>query len=221
MPGRNNNRGCMNERSSKDDRPGAKRPAVDRRAPKGTPQDPAPAMRKLKDALGRPLALERKDGQLRVVLVERRRMPQAEEAPLDARLGLALRAHLARNTGHGRHAAEQLEIVSAQFEDKGWLGVASLTAAVLGRAIVQAEALAREESSDLLTRFIDRLRQVKTVVEAREDRRTTARRDTPEPGSIVVSEATQEEFEALQRSWAGTVPGGLGPPLGDPSGESR
>lgn len=210
----------MNERSSKDDRPGSKRPAVERRAAAGGQQDAAPALRKLKGALGRPLALERKDGQLRVVLVERRRTPQAEEAPLDARLGLALRAHLARNTGHGRHATEQLEIVSAHFEDKGWLGVAALSAGVLGRAIVQAEALAREESSDLLARFIDRLRQVKAVVEAREERRSTVRRQAPEPGSIVVSEATQEEFEALQRSWEGTVPGGLGPPLGDPPGNS-
>lgn len=209
----------MNKRTPTDDRKG-KRPAVDRRAPAGGAQDPTPTLRKLKGALGRPLTLERKDGQLRVVLVDRRQTPQPETASLEARLGAALRAHLARRPDGSARDCAQLDLVSAAFENKGWAGVAALSGTLLGRATVQAEALAREESSELLALFIDRLRQIKAVVEAREERKA-ARRQALEASTVVVSEATHEEFEALQRSWEGTVPGGLGSPQVDTPGEPR
>lgn len=178
------------------------------------------SLRKFKGALGRPLALERRDGHLRVVLVERRRAAGAEAQPLEARISAALRAHLARTAGSKGSNNEQLDVVSAKFDDGSWPGIASLPAKLLGKAIVQAEALAREQSSDLLALFVDRLRQIKTVVETREDRRP-ARRQAHDSASVIVTEVSHEEFEALQRSWSGTVPGGLGPPIGDSPDDAR
>lgn len=189
----------------------------DRRTPAGTHQDPAPTLRKLKGALGRPLAIERRDGQLRLVLVERRRA--AQDHPLQARMAMALRAHLARSAGSARHCA-QLGMVSAQLADQGWPGVAKLPASVLSRAVAQAEVLAREEFSELLSAFIDRLRLVRADAEAREERRP-ARRLAPDASSMFVAEATQEEFEALQRSWEGTVPGVLAAVPDDPASDPR
>ena len=199
-------------------RKSGKRPAVDLRRPAGNEENAAGSLRKLKGALGRPLKLERRDGQLRVVLVERRRAAPTEAESLETRIASAVRERLARDGG-GAHG--QFAIVGEKFAQEGWPGIATLPPKVLDRAIDQAEALVREQASVPLALFADRLRQIKAVVESRESRRSVKRTAPAAAESVIVTEVSQEEFDALQRSWAGTEPGGLGPPIRDPSRGAR
>ncbi len=73
--------------------------------------------------------------------------------------------------------------------------------------------LAGESPSEPLTVFVDRLRLLKVASEVREERMSADRRELDD-ATLVVSEATQEEFEASQRSWADSLAAELGPPHG-------
>ena len=191
-----------------------KQPMIDRRASPAS-GDGASSLRKVKGALGRPLALERREGQLHIVLVERRRTAPADQGPLLAKIRADLRSRLLDlvDTPAAR-LMRHLGFVSAELDRRGWKGVEALPGSVLGKALVQAEMLASEEPSDLLTIFIDRLRLLKAAAEVREEH--TSRPQGQEDATIVVSEATHEEFEASQRSWEASVHSDL-TPLGDPN----
>lgn len=185
-----------------------KKPLIDRRlaesAAANAPDDASGTLRRVKGVLGRPLGFERKDGQLRVVLVERRRTAPADQAPMLARIRAELRERLEDLADTpAEHLMRHLGFVGAELERKGWSGVEALPGSVLCKALVQAEMLASSDSSDLLTIFVERLRLLKVAAEVREERasRLAGLDDT----SLVVSESTHEEFEASQRSWADSL----------------
>ena len=186
-----------------------RRPVKERRAPPGPPG----SLRWLKGLLGRPVAIERRDGKLHVVLVERRRThrPGAslELEPMLDELRVRL---LADQDGRVATALPAITAVHDALDRNGWAGVGALPARTLRAAIAQAEALARIEPSRPLAAITDRLRTLHVGAELREQRAQAARpaegADGPE-----VSESTIEEFVASERSWVA--------PSADPAGEAR
>lgn len=182
----------------------------ERRSPESATPQPGATLREIKGALSRPLAFERRDGQLRLVLVERRRAPRGAVSSDESRIGAALRAHIARRAGLSR-GLDALAAVSTRFEALGWAGIAGLDPALLDRAVAQAEALAQQEpGSELLSTFVVELRRIAAEAQARAQRHAVRR--WPAGGEVLVAEATAEEFEAAARGWAGTEPGELDPP---------
>ncbi len=181
--------------------------AKERRAPADAS---AGSIHKLRGLLARPIGLQRRDGRLHVVLVDRRRPepPDPWLAPLQAELNERL---LAQQFGPTAQAMRHLCFVHDALQSKGWPAVSSLPAHVLGRAIVQAEMLAGDEPSPGLKRLVERLRPLQLAAAEREERAARSR-DLVAGEQIEVSEATHEEFDAVERSWVGRVPPESEPP---------
>lgn len=201
-----------------------KQPPIDRRlaaSPAGNATGDAPGtLRKVKGALGRPLGLERKGGQLRVVLVERRRTAPADQAPMLARIRAELRERLEDLADTpAEHLMRHLGFVGAELERRGWSGVEALPGSVLGKALVQAEMLASGNPSELLTIFVERLRLLKVAAEVREER--ASRLAGLDDASLVVSESTHEDFEASLRSWADSLAADMGGARDGSNGRDR
>ena len=181
-------------------------PIKDRRAAPGA-QGAAGFLRRLKGLLARPLRLQRHDGRLRLVLVDRRQARPVDGPPSLSASRDELRALLMlhgneRATGVMRH----LVLVHDELGRRGWSGVAALPAQVLGMAVVQAEMLASDDSTEALATIIEQLRIAKVAAELREER---AARPTPHPGGapLEVSEVPRHEFDELARDdWVDTTP---------------
>lgn len=186
----------------------SRKQSVERRSSSPAPGDDAgAALRKVKGALQRPLGLARKDGQLRLVLVERRRAPPADQPPVLARILADLRERLEDLIDTpAERLMRHLGLVAGELERKGWSRVAALPASVLGRALTQAEMLASEAPTDLLGIFVERLRELEAAAARREEHLSTHQR-TFDDATLVVSEATHEEFEASRLSWADSLGG--------------
>lgn len=182
-----------------------KKPFVERRVTQGPSDDAAVTLRRVKGALDRPLGLERKDGQLRVVFVERRHTLPADQPPMLSRIRNDLRCRLADLADTpAERLMRHLAFVGAEFARRGWSGVETLPASVLGRAVMQAEMLCSESPSEPLTLFVERVRLLKVAAEVREERMAADRRELDD-ATAIVSEATQEDFEASQRSWSDSL----------------
>lgn len=179
-----------------------KAPVTERRAPRPVPG----SLRWLKSLLARPIGFERRGLQLHVVLVDRRRKPTVERPLSLPQLRDELRARLiAHEHEHASKMMRHLVFVHDELGRKGWPGVGALPARVLSKARVQAEILRSEESSAALVTLIDHLRPLQVAAELREERKTgdiTADKDS----RVEVTEATQEEYEEMERSWVGTLP---------------
>ena len=103
----------------------------DRRVTQGT-QGMTEPLRRLKGALGRPLGLERRDGQLHVVLTERRREPPVDEKPSLLQLCDELSARmLAHGPDYAAKAMRHLVVLHDVLGHRGWQGVAALPGPVL------------------------------------------------------------------------------------------
>ena len=160
---------------------------------------------RLQSWLSRPLRLERREGQLHVVLVDRR-----EPSPSDPAVALEmLRTELsdrllAHQNADAAQAMRHLVFIHHELGRSGWAGVGAFPLRVLRRALMQAEMLASEEDSPLLSQFVDRLRACFVAAELREERAAGAakRMTRDEP---VVSEVSHEEFAQMQRGWIDTV----------------
>jgi hypothetical protein len=190
-------------------------PAKERRAAPGAKGTSDP-VRRLKSVLGRPLGLQRRDGQLHVVLVERRNAPQTDRAPSPTQLRDELSACLlAHGPDHAAHAMRHLLLVHDALGRKGWPGVGALPAPVLVDALVQAELLAREESSPAMAAIVEHLRRLKLAADLRDERESRIH-DFKVGKNLEVSESTHEAFEQLERSWVGTVPSGFVLPEREP-----
>jgi len=172
----------------------AHRPDQDRRAAPGT----APALRRLKGALGRPIGLERRDGGLHVVLVDRRRRPSHPLADLCDELGARVLDH---QDSAGTPSMNELIGVHDALERRGWDGVAPLSASTLKRALLQAELLTAQETTPTLSALVDKLRLLHAAAESRDDR-LTRRTNVAISEHADISESTHEEFEAASRVWA-------------------
>lgn len=183
---------------------------AERRSPPGAPG----SLRWFKGLLGRPVALQRRDGRLHMVLVERRRPPEERRAQALEMLRDELRTRLLGDAHeHAAQAMRHLVFVHDELGRKGWAGVEAMPALVLRKALVQAQMLQDQEASPALTKLIDRVRVLLVGAELREERqaRCVGQRDHAQ---VEVSEATQEDFEATERSWVGAVPA-VKPPAGE------
>ena len=190
---------------SKPARHGQTKLRKERRAPRGAPG----STRWLKGLLGRPVALERRDGQLHLTLVERRRTPEVIDQQQRARLCDEVRVLLLdRGTDHELAVLRHLVLVLDVLASRGWAGVGAMASGVLRKALMQAQLLGSRQSTSALEHLIERLRLLQVAAGLREERKRLAG-NTPTPDRAEVSEATHEEFEAMQRDWKTTV----SPPL--------
>ena len=169
---------------------------------------------RLKGALGRPMALEWRDGQPHVVLVERRAATRLDRS--QAHLCDELRARLlAQGADETSKLLRYLVIVHDTLTRKGWDGVGALPAAVLAKAIRQADMLASEDPSTALTQLAERLRLQHAAAIARHQalqaNGAPGDDDVNAPNRVEVTEGSYKEFEELERSWTRTMPSDLAP----------
>jgi hypothetical protein len=171
-------------------------------AARGTP-DP---LRRLKSLLVRPFKLEWQGRRLRLVLVERRRARPVDQPPSLEQLRSDLQARLiAQEYDSSGPVMRHLGLVHDELGRRGWAGIELLSSRVIGLALVQAEVLAAQEPMPSLAIVIDRLRVLKVAVALREERASQLR-NLPSDSILEVSEATREEFEQSELSWARSVP---------------
>jgi len=194
---------------SPDPSPLRRRVIQERRAPRGAPG----SLRWLKSVLRRPVRVERCGMQVHFVLEERRRPLHVQEAEALEALSSELRARLMSH--EHPQPAERIQYLVAVHEalaSRGWRGVEALPSRVLRKAQAQARVLLQQELSETLEDLAERLGAMRGAAEAREDRIKQSRAADLNT-SVVISETSEAEFEALQRSWTGTVPQDLGPPI--------
>ncbi len=192
--------------------PAPKRPRgpldKDRRVTLGT-QGMTDPLRRLKGALGRPLGLERRDGQLHVVLTERRREPPVDEKPSLLQLCDELSARmLAHGPDYAAMAMRHLVLLHDVLGRRGWQGVAALPGSLLGEALAQAEMLASDEPSPALDTIIEGLIPLHSAAVLR-DESDSRLHDFRVGENLEVTESTFAEFDHLEQSWAGTTPAKL------------
>lgn len=186
------------------------RPDKERRSPRATKG----SLRWLRSLLGRPVQMERRDGQWHVVLADRRRSPQEREA---ARLAALCAELSARLLGQDDEATAQLMrhlvFVHDALRRDGWPCLALLPSRVLRKALVQLQLLLKQEPSPPLSMLAERLQQLQVAAELREERRP------PVEGQVApeVSDASAEEFDAAERDWVGTVALASRPPEPEPT----
>jgi hypothetical protein len=182
----------------------------ERRAGRHGNSDTTNPLLRLKGALQRPVKIEWRNGQPHVVLVERRQAPFLDraQAHLCAELGAVL---LTQHADEASTLLKPLLAVHHKLKRKGWDGVATLPSAVLAKALRQAEMLAAEDPSlPVLTQVAERLRPLLEAAEARERAQDDDAIDT-DLAVLEVREASFNEFEELERTWAQTMPSGLAP----------
>lgn len=186
---------------SKPVRFGQSKPRQERRAPRGTPG----TTRWLKGLLARPVALERRDGQLHVTLVERRRPPEVIEQQERAALCEEVRVLLLqRGSEHEVAVMRHLVLALDVLQVRGWDGVGAMASGVLRKSLRQAQLLRTQESTPALDHLIERLRLLHVAAGLREDRKRGV--VSPDHSDHAeVTEASHEEFEAMHRDWVRTV----------------
>jgi hypothetical protein len=194
----------MSQRSSAR-KPITRKPDVERRAPRGDPG----SLRWLKGLLGRPLALERRQGRLHMSLLDRRRSPAQIEADELEALRQELQTRLlGHELAHAARVMRHLVFVHDALGRNGWPGVAVMPSPVLGKALLQVDMLHSRERSPVLAEMAERLRMLKAAAEVREERQDRRTRESI-AGHVEVTEATHEEFEETERSWVGSLPPAL------------
>ena len=168
-------------------------------------------LRWLKDMLARSIRSGQPREPLHVTFVTPRGDAVADKQPSllmeqRADLGARLLVH-----DPATQAVRHLFVLHDELRNGGWLGVEALPLKVIDRALTEAEILASDEPSPVLTTIIDRLRQLKVAADARAAHEALERewdqRQSPE-----VSDTNFDEYELMERSWMGTVPTGLEKP---------
>jgi hypothetical protein len=186
--------------------PGA--PADDDRGAATSAAPKRGSLRWVRNVLGRSIRLEQRNNQLHVALVDPRR-PVPEEAPMSllmqqrAELGARLLVH-----DPAIQIVRHLFMVHDELRSGGWAAVEALPAKVLERGLTEAEILASHEPSDVLATIIETLRGLKTAAETRAALEA-AEAEWEVPKVPEVSDTNFDEYELMERSWAGTVPAGL------------
>jgi hypothetical protein len=191
---------------SRQDAPRA--PADDdrRAAPPSAPR--RGALRWVRDVLGRSIKLEQRNNQLHVALVDPRREAGADEptsllAQQRAELGARLLVH-----DPAIQIVRHLFIVHDELRGGGWPAVEALPTKVIERSVTEAEILASHEPSEVLTTIVEALRGIKAAADARAAREL-AEAEWEVPKIPEVSDTNFDEYELMERSWAGTIPAGL------------
>jgi hypothetical protein len=187
--------------TSKPVRSGPAKVRKERRAPRSAPG----STRWLKGLLARPIALERRDGQLHLALVERRRPPEVIDQQRREVLRDDVRVLLLnRRADHEVAVMRHLMLALDVLVERGWDGLGAMASGVLRKALMQAQLLHSQESTPALEYLIERLRLLHVAAGLREDRK----RGVPSPDfsdHAEVSEVTHEEFEERQRDWDSTA----------------
>lgn len=182
-----------------------------RQAPRAQPmEDPraAPAakdrrgpLRWMRNLLGHPVRPQQRRDPLHGAIVDPRRdAAPALLAQQRAELAARLLVH-----DPATQIVRHLFVVHEELRENGWDGIEALPPKVIERALTEAEMLASHEPSELLTTIIDNLRALKVGTDAQ----ATLEPDTQQPQIVEVSETDFDEFELMERSWAGTVPAAL------------
>ncbi len=179
-------------------------PTEDRRAPPVAAR--RGSLRWVRDVLSRSIRLEQRKNQLHVALVDPRRDAEEPMSPLmqqRAELGARLLVH-----DPATQIVRNLFIVHDELRANGWPGVESLPVKVIARGLTEAEILATDEPSEVLATIIATLREVKVAAEARAAQEALeAEWEVPQVPEV--SDTNFDEYELMERSWAGTVPAGL------------
>ena len=85
---------------------------------------------------------------------------------------------------------------------------------MISRSLDEAEILAVDEPSELWETIVAKLRELKTVADARAATEALdANWEVPQVPEV--SDTNFDEYELMERSWAGTVPAGLDIPRGN------
>jgi hypothetical protein len=105
-------------------------------------------------------------------------------------------------------AVRNLFVVHDELRANGWPGIEALPLKVVGRALTEAEILESDEPSDLLASLIENLRELKDAADSRVAAEA-ADREWETLAVPEVSDTNYDEYELMERSWAGTVPAGL------------
>jgi hypothetical protein len=189
-----------------------------RQAPQAEPaedRDAAPAdapmrgsLRWVRNVLGRTIRLEQRRNQLHVALVDPRRDGDADK-PLSllmqqrTELGARLLVH-----DPTTQAVRHLFLIHDELRNGGWPKVEALPLKTIDRALTEAEILGCDEPSPLFATIVDSLRELKVAAEARAAAEALeAEWETPQVPEV--SDTNFDEYELMERSWAGTVPAGL------------
>lgn len=182
-------------------------PLKDRRAGPDAPI----GLRHIKGLFVRPVALERRDGKLRVVFVDRRQAAPVAQEPTTAELCAELGARLlAHDPVHGTQSVRFLMLVHDALGRKGWAGVGALPSVVIAKAVMLVRMMANEDPSPLLDEMLEKLKPLRVAAEQREE--SDHRVPAFELGrNVEVSESDFAEFDSIERSWEGTVPAGFVP----------
>lgn len=163
------------------------------------------SLRWLKSLLSRPLRVECRGMHVHFLLPDRRRPRHVQEAEaLQALIG-ELNARL---KGHEQtrpvDRLQPLVAVHKALASRGWSGVEALPSRALRDAQAQVRVLLRQAPSNTLEELAECLSALRGAAEAREDRIARSREADRSP-SVVVSETSHEDFEALKRNWSGPV----------------
>jgi len=183
-----------------------------RQAPTAAPAAKRGSLRWVREVLGRSIKLEQRKNQLPVARVDPRGEPEEPMSLLmqqRAELGARLLVH-----DTATQIVRNLFIVHDELRVNGWPGVENLPVNVIARAENEAEILAVDEPSDVLATIVKALRELKVAAEARAAREALEA-DWDVPQMPEVSDTNFDEYELMERSWAGTVPAGLDIPRGN------
>lgn len=114
-------------------------------------------------------------------------------------------------------AVRHLFVVHDELRLGGWPAVEALPLKVIDRALTEAEILGGDEPSNLLTTIVESLQGLKAAAEARAalEAAEALEAEWERPQVPEVSDTNFDEYELSERSWAGTVPAGLDPPIRD------
>ena len=181
-------------------------PAEDRSASADAPK--RGSLRWVRNVLGRSIRLEQRHNQLHVALFDPNRDLEGDK-PLSpvmqqrAELGARLLVH-----DPATQAVRHLFVVHDELRSGGWASVEALSVKVIDRALTEAEILAIDEPSPLFATIVETLREIRGTAEARAAKEALdAEWETPQVPEV--SDTNFDEYELMERSWAGTVPAGL------------
>ncbi|HEX4233948.1 MAG TPA: hypothetical protein VH041_06545 [Caldimonas sp.] len=169
----------------------------------------------VREVLGRQIRLERDRKLKRVASPEAKRGPSEPEVALPlimqqcAEIGARLLIH-----DPATQPVRHLFILHDELRNGGWARVELLPLKVIDRALTEAEILDCAEPSPLLTTIVEELRGQKAAAEARAAREA-AEAEWEVPQVPEVSDTNFDEYELMERSWAGTIPAGLEIPARD------
>jgi len=166
----------------------------------------------VRKVLGRPIRVEH-GGNPKRQIAERRAEPEPATTPLCMQqceeLGARLLIH-----DPATEPLRHLFVLHDELRAGGWERVEKLSPKIIDRALTEAEILDDSEPSPLLTTIVAELRDLKSAAEARAAREA-AEADWQAPQMPEVSDTNFDEYELMERSWAGTIPAGLEIPARD------